>query len=548
LNRGWPLAALAALALIVAGAGEGAVTRIDPYGTTLLDGRKVFPIVLAKGPELGAETPGGGDAVAEVVGAGVNFLKVGPATVPWTDADVEDALAWNREAAEHGAYTWVNLATLSTSQPGSTRLREVVTALKEDVWADAIGLWKGADEPLWVGTGPEELRYAYCLSTSRGDEAWCGGDQPVDSEHLWVTIQAPRGTAAHLAGYSAVTDVHGIDVYPVTLANPDGDLHRLGTWTDTIRSVTPNRAVWSTLQICASGSGDGEDYVLPSRLQERYMIYDAIINGARSLAFYGGNIYRCWDDRDDELLWNWRFWDDVLEELVREINAVSPLAPALVNPETTQVLASSDATTQVISRKGATEDDVWVIAARHGEGPQAVTISGLPARIGTGTVYTEGRSVAVQDGSFTDTFERWGVHVYHFRIEPPPPPPPAPPPAPPPPPQTESAPPPAAPVAVRTVLLSRGLTATRARAGRLFTVRLRVATSTGARVGSAAVRCPARVGKSPLRPLVRRWSRGVATCTWRLPRAARAKRVLAGVRVQSRGSTVAHSVTRRISR
>ena len=72
------------------------------------------------------------------------------------------------------------------------------------------------------------------------------------------------------------------------------------------------------------------------------MIYDAIINGARSLAFYGGNIYRCWNDRDDRSCWNWTFWDDVLKGLVREINAVSPLAPALVNPETTQVLPSSD--------------------------------------------------------------------------------------------------------------------------------------------------------------------------------------------------------------
>ena len=158
MTRGWPLAVLAAVALIVVEAGAGAVTRIDPYGTTLLDGRKVFPIVLAKGPERGAETPTGGDAVAEVVSAGVNFLKVGPATVPWTDADVDDALAWNREATEHGAYTWINLATLSESEPGDTRLREVVTALKEDAWADAIGLWKGADEPLWVGTTPEELQ------------------------------------------------------------------------------------------------------------------------------------------------------------------------------------------------------------------------------------------------------------------------------------------------------------------------------------------------------------------------------------------------------
>ena len=73
-------------------------------------------------------------------------------------------------------------------------------------------------------------------------------------------------------------------------------------------------------------------FVLPSRLQERYMIYDAIINGARSLAFYGGNIYRCWNDRDEGCAGTGRFWDGVLKKLVRELNAVSPVAPALVNP------------------------------------------------------------------------------------------------------------------------------------------------------------------------------------------------------------------------
>src|SRR5215212_3792111 len=333
----------------------------------MLDGRKVFPIVLAKGPERGAKTPTSADALTEVVGAGVNFFKVGPATDPWTEDDVTDALAWNHEAAVRGAHTWINLATLSTSQPGNTVLPDVVTRLKQDAWSNAIGMWKGADEPLHLKIAPDKLQYAYCLATSRGQRAWCGGEQPVDSAHLWVTIQAPRGDAADLAPYSAVTDVHGVDDYPVTLANPDGDLHEIGVWTDRISSVTPNRDAWTTLQICASASGNGVDYVLPSREQERYMIYDAIINGARSLAFYGGNIYRCWNDRDEALGWNWSFWDDVLEDLVGEINAVSPIAPALISPETTQVLATSDPSTQAISRVGATPDDLWVIAASHAD-------------------------------------------------------------------------------------------------------------------------------------------------------------------------------------
>jgi hypothetical protein len=553
LQRRWLTAAVVAVALSVTATASAATTSIDAHGTVLLDGSKVFPIVLAKGPDRDAVTPTGADAVDEVVGAGVNFLKIGPATTPWTDAEVDDALAWNQEAAERGAYTWINLATLSESEPGETRLREVVTALKNGAFADAIGMWKGADEPLWVGTPPADLQFAYCLSTSRGEPAWCGGEEPADSEHLWVTIQAPRGTADQLEEYSPVTDIHGVDHYPVTRTNPNPNLHGIGVWTNTIRSVTPNQAVWTTLQICASGSGDGDTYVLPTRQQERYMIYDAILNGARSLAFYGGNIYRCWNDRDDVLRWNWAFWDDVLEQLVREINAVSPIAPALVNPETTAVLTTSDPETQAISRVGATSDELWVIAARHGQGTQPVTISGLPAWAGTGTVYTESRSIEAAGGSLTDTFDRWGVHVYQFRkpAPSPPPAPPAPPPAPPAPPPPA---PPAEPTSLPTPsplpyrLVSRGLSATGpARAGRPFTVRLRVDTLTG-RATRGVVRCSARVGRTWLRPLAKRWRPGVATCTWRLPRKARGKLLRASVRVNSGGRSLSRALTRRVRR
>jgi hypothetical protein len=561
VRTAWPFAAALVTAFVAASAASAATTTIGPDGTVLLDGRKVFPIVLAKGPERGATTPTGADALDEVVGAGVNFFKVGPASRPWWPEDKADAVAWNQEAAERGVYTWVNLATLADATPETpvkeARLREVIGLLDDD---PALALWKGADEPLWVGMEPEELQYAYCLSTSRGEPGWCLGREPVDKEHLWVTIQAAR-YAEMLAPYSAVTDIHGVDHYPVTLANPNPDLHEIGIWTDTIRSVTPNRSVWTTLQICASGSGDGEHYVLPSREQERYMIYDAIINGARSLAFYGGNIYRCWDDRDEALGWNWRFWDGVLEGLIREINAVSPLAPALVNAETTQTLTTDDGETQAISRVGATSDELWVIAARHGAGSKRVTISGLPAWATSATVYTESRSVAAAGGSVTDEFARWGVHVYHFRKASSQPPPPAPPPAPAPsPPAPTPAPPPPipsseptsvpapAPSPVPYVLIPRGVSVSgAARAGRVFAARLRVDTLSGpAERGS--VRCAARIGRTSLRAVTRRWRPGLATCAWRLPRASRGKLLRASIRVDSLGQTLTRTLTRRIKR
>ena len=409
---------VAATVLVVADVAGAAVTTVDRDGTTLVDGRKVFPIVLAKGPPRGSTTPAGADALDEVASAGVNLLKIGPAGSAWSDADTADALAWNREAARRGIYTWVNLSTLSRARPGTWqegRLRRVIASLERDPSGRAIGMWKGAEEPWRNAIPPASLGFAYCLATSRAPEG-CAGRRPADSDHLWVTVQAARGLPRGLARYSAVTDVHGVNHYPVSLGNPDPALHEVGLWTDALARSTPKGAVWTTLQVCWSWSYDGAgNYLMPTRREERYMIYDAILNGARNLAFYGGGNPKCWSAVDAVYGWSWSFWNDVLAGLIREIGAGSPIAPALVNPGSTRVLETSDATVQAVSRRGA-GDDLWVIAAGSGAGTREVTISGLPAEAGTATVYTELRSVAASEGALTDSFDRWDVHVYRFRV------------------------------------------------------------------------------------------------------------------------------------
>jgi len=417
------------LAAVATGAAQAAATRIDANGTVLVDGRKVFPIVLAKGPPPNGTTPSGANAIAEVTSAGANFLKVGPATVPWTTADIDEAKLEDQAAAAHGAYTWINLATLSTATAGSAKdqlLAQVITALKGDSASSAIGMWKGADEPWFSGIGVSALQLVFCRSTGRGQPSWCADEPVLDQDHLWVSIQAPRGTSTDLAPYSAVTDVHGVDIYPVTAANPTPDLHQVGTWTSTMAGITPNHSVWTTLQICASGSsGPNGTFVLPTRTQERFMIYDAIINGARSLAFYGGNNPDCWSGTDSQYQWSWSFWNSTLRSLIGEVSSISPLAPALVDPGSTTVLSTNDPSTEVISRAGSA-GDLWVLAAHAAATSGAVTISGLPSGVTTTDVYTEGRTLGVTGGALTDTFGPWDVHVYHLVPASPPPPPAAP--------------------------------------------------------------------------------------------------------------------------
>jgi hypothetical protein len=397
------------LALGTASGANAAVTAVDRHGTVLLDGRKIFPIVLAKGPRP--------EGLPEVAAAGVNFVKSGPAKGPWTEADIAEAVSWNRAAAAAGIHTWINLSSLGRARPGDWQealLRHVVGSLEADASARAIGMWKGVDEPWRFRVRPSSLRFAYCLSTGRGKRGWCAGRRPIDRDHLWVTVQAPRAGVWSLASYSEVTDIHGVNQYPIAIGDPDPDLGEVGSWTNVLRFATPNRAVWTTLQICWSWSYDAAGNVaLPTFEQERFMAYDAIVNGARALAFYGGQNPRCWGQLDAAGGWNWTFWERTLEPLVREINAGSPIAPALVNPGSTRSLATSDPTVKAISRRGRGAD-TWVIATRSGEGSQAVTIGGLPQTATTAGVYAERRSVPVLGGALTDTFDRWSVHVYRL--------------------------------------------------------------------------------------------------------------------------------------
>jgi hypothetical protein len=419
------LVALLATSVVLGGLARaaGASTSFDSTRTILFDGQPTFPIVLSNGPPLGSETPWGTNGLAETASAGVNVFRTGPAGRQiWTTSDLNSALAWDRAAAALHVYTWPNLGGYSQALPGSLQdaeLAQVVNTLTDDPSGNAIAFWKGRDEPWWAGTAASALQFAYCRVTSRGDPSWCNGEAPLDPDRLWVTIEAARGTAADLAPYSSVTDVHGVDSYPLTFRHPLPNLQVVGKWTATVASITPMQPVWTTIQICASGSWDRTTglFVLPTYQEERYMAYDAILNGAKALNFYGGDNTHCFSGSDATYGWNWTFWQGILQPLVQQLSASSPLAPALVNTAGSRRVTTGGSGTETMLRQGTSVDDLWLIAARNGVGMRTVTFKGLPRWVHRGSVYTEDRTVTAKAGSFSDRFARWDVHVYHF-VEP----------------------------------------------------------------------------------------------------------------------------------
>jgi hypothetical protein len=407
---------------VFAGTGQAADTSYDSTRTILFNGKPTFPLVLSPGPPLGSTTPWGTNGFAETSLAGANVYRVGSGGATWSANDISSVLAYDRAAAALHVYTWPNLGGYALATPGSPEdagLANVIDTLTNDPSGSAIAMWKGRDEPWWGGFYPSQLQFAYCRVTGRGNPAWCSGESPLDPGHLWVTIEAPHGPAADLTLFNPVTDIHGVDDYPVTLSHPDPNLHSVGTWTALMNSLRPARPVWTTLQICSSGAWDKAtgEFVVPTYEQERYMAYDAIVNGARSLTFFGGNAPGCWSGTDAQYGWNWTFWQGVLKPIVQQLSATSPLAPALVNSAPAPHVTTSNPSTEVAVRQGTSADDIWVIAARSGTGGTHVQFQGLPSWAHRGSVYTESRSITASRGGFSDQFNQWDVHVYHF-VEP----------------------------------------------------------------------------------------------------------------------------------
>ena len=277
-------------------------------------------------------------------------------------------------------------------------LRRVVTSLASDA---GLGLWKGSDEPFRQGRSASSLAYAYQTT------------HDLDPAHLTFLIEAPQGTAAQLAPYSAVTDVHGVDNYPVTFSDPRPSLVTVGDRTALMASITPRRGVSTTLAICSSASWDHRGFggfVVPTKRQMRFMAYDAIMHGAHALFFFGADNPHCLTPADQPLGWNWTYWRQ-LAPLIRQLAPTSPLYPALLAPGTGIGLHSDGATIKVISRTIAT-GRVWILAENRSSHSHRAAISGLPRGTTTATLFPSGRTKDVTHRTIRAAFKPWAVHVY----------------------------------------------------------------------------------------------------------------------------------------
>jgi hypothetical protein len=418
----------------------GVVAVDHSTGVLLVDGRRVFPIVLSDGPPLGGTAPSGGDALAEVSAGGVSFIRTGRSD--WSLESIDQQIAAERKlldaAAGHGLHCWVrlgNVPDLSARSLAANQhlLTSIVGQLKDQA---ALGAWKGVDEPA-NRSRPAPVPASGLVRAYQQLKA-------LDPAHPLVIIQAPLGTLAQLVPYRPAFDITGADIYPVSY--PPGkhvgglsrDISVVGRITQKMVQAAGGKPVWMTLQIAWSGviptqQHPGNVPRFPTLPQERFMAYQAIVRGARGLSFFGGHLTDIASPADAELGWNWTFWELVLRPLLGEL-ASSALAPALVAPDAASAVRASTTDIQLVTREEA--GFLYVIAVRRGGATSLVAFSRLPAKRDGGPI-TGGqvlfeyeqeplpppvdateetfRTVAVANGSFRDWFGPHDAHIYRFQ-------------------------------------------------------------------------------------------------------------------------------------
>ncbi len=386
---------------------------LSPDGRFVIDGAATFPIGYTSGPVLGGLSPSGNDGLAELKKEGYVFQLWYWPPRQWSaeqEAVLDSLLEHSRK---EGTRVVISIADLQHTKTGEAakvaELRRVVQKYRNH---PSLLFWKGEDEPQWGKIPPEDLRIYYDTIHS------------LDPNHpIWIT-QAPRGTADDLRPYSRFYDIGAIDIYPVSYPpgfhapkdSTNKGLSLVGDYTQIIKDANNSKTTMMVLQICWSGVyKPGRTLRFPTFPEERFMTYDAIINGARGLVFFGGNVRACWNDQDTAFGWNWTFYNRALRPVLDELRPEAPLYPALVAPDSKlPVHAASGTGVELAVRESG--DFIYVLAARREADTSEIEFTGLPKGVTDGTVlYEDPRSVKVSDGSFTDWFGPHDVHLYRFR-------------------------------------------------------------------------------------------------------------------------------------
>jgi hypothetical protein len=378
-----------------------------------IDGKKTFVIGFIMPPRPGMTTPWGKSGIEELADAGATFLRTGimGQGAEWNEEAFALEQRWQDAAAKHGMHCLIGLRQAGSvdSPEKEELLRKIVSRFADH---PGMGAYYGVDEPQWMKHPVEPMLRAYRVI------------KEMDPDHpVWVN-HAPRGTVEELQAYNETCDATGLDIYPI--GYPPGEhslgankhISMVGDHTQHImRAAAGKKPVWNCLQIAWSGVvKPGKTLTFPTFPQQRYMTYQTIINGARGVIYFGGQLQMTLTERDKKHGWNWTYWQKVLRPVIEEIGTKSPLYPALVAADSKiPVRCVGSSGMEIKVRKVG--DEIFIMAAKREGDTVRVEFVNIPEDVepDAQVMFEEPRTVKVEGGKFTDWFAPFEVHVYRLK-------------------------------------------------------------------------------------------------------------------------------------
>lgn len=356
----------------------------------------------------------------------IESFKDHPALVVW---EVPDEALWN---TWYAAQLWRH-----NEEPGV--LKEKIAALGDDLQKETLladleqsralnraGEYQQAEglaDALWDALGEPSPKPNLGLANAqeRADKLLSGmlmGYQflkSADNIHpVWMN-HAPRNSIDQLAAFNTAASIVGCDIYPVPMSDKVGhsDLNNrslscVGDYTRRMQAAAPGKPVWMVLQGFGwkdLGEDRPEELRRPTKAETRFMAWDAIINGATGILYWG----TAYIEKDSTL------WKELLE-VVRELadaqdilTAPSAELPSAITLEPTY--GSLDSGVRGIQKQVG--DKTVMLVANEGGIPLTFTISRLDTL--EGLTYQarqyENAHATITNGKLTLTIPPFSIYI-----------------------------------------------------------------------------------------------------------------------------------------
>lgn len=368
------------------------VTLTDGFGDVMGSALRTIPVIAPRPNQVFIDE----DLNTRV--AGKLFFPICIYHVPAQDFARVKSLGFNSVQAWGTNFDDARANLDAASKAGLKVVLEGVT------YAANTGDFAAMDPTLDMGRDHPALLAWYITDEPSGDERlrWCAQANEYiasrDPHHPTYLVSCSPG---EFGRYVRVTDIFAVDPYPI----PAAPVTMVSSWMEMAQEAARGRKpIWLIPQLhnWAAYGGHPEEGRYPTPAEERNMVYQGLVWGAKAIFYYP------WEDGPTGLT-----HDADLRAAVQAINGeLAILGPELLACQhelTARNQGEHDGLFAALYQ-GDTASYVIAVSVIEGETQHSVPASGLPD--GVAEVLFEGRSVSVQGGAITDEFAPLGVHVY----------------------------------------------------------------------------------------------------------------------------------------